>query len=240
MRHIFLALSFLLVTSFAYAGTDEFRMYTEEYPPYNFWEDNRLNGTSTEIVRAILEKTDLDFSAEDIRLVPWARAYYETLNRNNTAIYSIARTEEREKLFKWVGPIACARIGVVARKSSKVIVDELKDIEKYNVGVVREDVGHQLLRQLLPSLNMDISNSSESNLLKLEERRIELFVYDLDVVNHMLTKVGMHPDDFKTVYILDEIPFYIGFNLETDGALLEKFERAYDEFVKNEQLPTCQ
>lgn len=178
-------------------------------------------------------------STSDIHLVPWARAYYETLNRPNTAIFSIARTKEREKLFKWIGPIACAKIGIIALKSEGIIINSPDELAKHRVGVVREDVGHQLMRLYVTDDKMDISNSSESNLRKMKKNRIKLFAYDLNVVNGVLKKCGLDPNEFETVYILDETPFYIGFNLDTDISLFRQFETAFEEVISQRHTPDC-
>ena len=44
-------------------------VYTEEFPPYNFSEDGRIVGVSTEIVENIMNRTDLDY---ELAIYPWA------------------------------------------------------------------------------------------------------------------------------------------------------------------------
>lgn len=221
--------SSLLSGNAVFAQSSSFQLYTEEYPPYNYQEGKQLHGTTTEMVREVLEKLNIGVDERDILLVPWAWGYSETLNRKNTALFSMARTEEREKLFLWVGPVGHAQIGIVARKEKGIKIDSLDGLKNYKIGVVREDVGHQLLRKMSPDLHLELTNSAESNLRKLKEKRIDLFVYDINVVSHVLLKSHLNPDDFETVFILKEVPFYIGFNLNTDPKLFNDFQKAFQE-----------
>lgn len=229
----------LLFVTCAFADEAELRIYTEEYPPYNYWQEDQLRGISTEVVRDVLERAKLGVSITDVQLVPWARGYNETLHRKNTAIFGMARTKERENLFKWVGPIGCARIGIIGRKCDEIKIRELNDLKDYSVGVVRDDVGHQLIRKELPWFKMDVANSSEANLFKLRSGRVDLFVYDLNAVDYMLRKLSLLPGEFETVYVLLETPFSIGFNLDTDEKVLRKFQKAFDEVVQAEKVMTC-
>ncbi len=80
---------------------DKLIILTEEYPPDNYMENGKVVGDSTEIVVEILKRIGSKLTRQDIRLVPWARAYGEALNDKSTIVYSIGRTTEREHLFKW-------------------------------------------------------------------------------------------------------------------------------------------
>lgn len=215
-------------------------IFTEEYPPYNYHGDNRVSGFSTDIVNDILEMIGSDVSRDEIRLVPWARAYDEVQNRKNSMVYSIVRTKDRDKLFKWVCPIACARIGVIARKEDRIRIRSLKDLEEYRIGVVREDVGHQLLEKVVDEKSFDISNSSEANLLKLKEGRIDVFIYDVNVVHFMLEKLGLQADHYETIYVLGELPFCIAFNKDSDEELVESFRNALECLLEEQNGVSCQ
>ena len=216
------------------------KIYTEEYPPYNHWEDNKVVGTSTELVRDVIERLKGEIFFDEIELVPWARAYDEALNTKNNAVYTIARTKEREELFRWICPVACAEVGIIARKINSIRIDELEDLKGLRVGVVREDVGHQMLRKRLPEYEFDISNSSESNLLKLQQGRIDVFVYDTNVFGSMLEIMGLKPDEFEAVHVLGKMPFCVAFNVDTDEVVLQKFRTAFTEITGSSDGALCQ
>ena len=55
------------------AATGEtFKIMTEEYPPFNFMEEGKLTGLSTEVVQQLAKKIG---HPEKIEMLPWARAY---------------------------------------------------------------------------------------------------------------------------------------------------------------------
>ncbi|BBQ54171.1 hypothetical protein WP2S18C03_32520 [Aeromonas veronii] len=74
---------------------------TEDYPPFNMQgEGGKIVGLSTEVVEELFKRAGVEYK---ITLMPWKRAYEDTLSTPNTALYSTTRTPERETLFKWVG-----------------------------------------------------------------------------------------------------------------------------------------
>ena len=97
----FLMLSFFVSTLFdtwsnrAFAE-QKFRLITEDYPPLNYVEQGELKGVSIEIVRAIQDKIK---ESADIEVMPWKRAFLTVSETPGTAIFSIARSPQRETLF---------------------------------------------------------------------------------------------------------------------------------------------
>ena len=243
MRRFIIWLFFIMVTPvsvFAAQDSDQLVILTEEYPPFNYMENGTISGTATEIVLEILERIGSKLTLDDIRLIPWARSYKELLLTKNTVLYSIVRSEHREKLFKWVCPVGCNTVGIIARKRDRVVIEKPEDYEKYRIGVVREDIGHQLMRKLIPEQDLDITNSSESNLLKLKEGRIDMFPYDVAVADYVLAKLGLVPSDYEVVSVLDQSPLCIAFNKDTDDAIIEAFQEALDEIIKERPINICQ
>lgn len=123
-------------------SADSIKILTEEYPPYNFTENGKITGFSTEVVRAVLKEIKLQ---GDIRSVPWARAYETAQSTAGTLIYSIGRTTARDPLFKWVGVIAPADFYLFSLRGNNLKFDQLDDAKKYQIGTVNEDVGEQFL-----------------------------------------------------------------------------------------------
>ncbi|MGB5746824.1 MAG: transporter substrate-binding domain-containing protein, partial [Desulfobacterales bacterium] len=91
----------------------ELTIVSEENPPFNFIKDGILTGSSTEIVREIMRRLNLP---AEIQVLTWARGYQLALSRPNVVLFSTARTQEREHLFHWVGPIYKVRFGFYAKR----------------------------------------------------------------------------------------------------------------------------
>ncbi|MBF4254708.1 amino acid ABC transporter substrate-binding protein, partial [Vibrio anguillarum] len=62
-------------------------------------------------------------------------------------LFSTTRTSHREELFHWVGPIDEIKVAVIARKGSNIKLGEPLEITSYKIGVIKDDVGEQMLLQ---------------------------------------------------------------------------------------------
>ena len=118
-RWLLLAICALLPVP-APASLEGLTFITEEYPPYNFKRNDRLEGISVEILERIFEQSDTPLTRDDIHYYPWARGYDTALSEPGTVLFSTTRTAQREALFQWVGPIATDRVSLIARRDSGI------------------------------------------------------------------------------------------------------------------------
>ncbi len=139
MKRLFSWCAFLLLFLFAFqAQAVDLRVYTEEFPPFNFTQDKQITGVSTEVVTRVLEIAGL---SARIKSLPWKDAYRLAQRQKNTLIYSISRRKEREKLFKWIGVVTPTTYSVIALTSRKDIhIRRLADLKKYKIGTTEDDV----------------------------------------------------------------------------------------------------
>ncbi len=56
---------------------------TEQYPPYNYEENGKVKGVSTEVVEEVLREAGIDFS---IKVYPWTRALKMAEEQENVLI----------------------------------------------------------------------------------------------------------------------------------------------------------
>ena len=61
--------------------------------------------------------------------------------RPDVLIYSIGRTAQREKLFKWVGVIAPTQYYLFSLPQRNLKLQRLEDAKEYQIATVNEDVG---------------------------------------------------------------------------------------------------
>ncbi|MBB6480959.1 substrate-binding periplasmic protein [Spirochaeta isovalerica] len=210
---------------------------SEEFPPYNFELNGRLQGISIDLMVLCLDKLGSRQTRQDIRILPWARSYKMLLEEEKTVLFAITRTPQRENLFKWVGPISSSKNVLFARKNSLISLSSPDDIKKYRTGAIRDDAGEQLLQDLfgLDREGIELTSSALSSLLQLKTGRIDLFAYDENVLHWIMTQEGLNPEDFESVYVLSEGFHYFGFHRDTDDELIEQFQKALDD-LKDEGL----
>jgi len=110
-------LGVLLFTTLNAVVLDNFVIMTEQYPPYNFEQNGLLKGIATDIMVEMFKRDGSKKTIKDIQLLPWARGYKDVQDKPNTILFAMTRSAEREKMFKWVGPISPTKIVLHAKKS---------------------------------------------------------------------------------------------------------------------------
>lgn len=202
---------------------------TEEAPPYNYTQDGKITGVSTEMVQAVFKEANIIYAIESY---PWARAFNIATEEKNILIYSILRTPERENMFKWVGEIAPRKSYFYKLKKRKdIIINSLEDAKKYIVGGVRADARTTYLKNNGFNITEIVSND-ESNIRKLNAKRIELMVGNELSFTYLVKLIGFSMDDFEKAFFLEEFSkgdFYMAFSLSTDDKLVQDLKTALDK-----------
>ena len=126
----------MLLSGFAAVPAQALRMLTEEYPPYNYMENKALVGVSTEIIVEMGRRANVPMT---FAIMPWPQAYDQTQMKVETCLFSTARLENRERIFKWVGPLATNEWGLYAKTGFKDPIAKLADARPYRIGGVTND-----------------------------------------------------------------------------------------------------
>jgi ABC-type amino acid transport substrate-binding protein len=202
-----------------------FSIMTEELPPFNYSEDGKVTGFSSEIVLEISERVG---HPKDIQVMPWARAYKSILNDENKVLFSTTRTPQREELFKWVGPIYEPTIVFFAKKGSGLSIKSLDDAKTVKrVGTYLDDAEETLLKEAgfdnLASVGDDFLNPK-----KLLIGRIDLWIAgDLEGI-YKAKKAGLDSSDIEIVYEIKTKEYYIAFSKDTPDEEIQKWQAALD------------
>lgn len=220
----------------ALASEGALRVITEEYPPYNYTENGKLTGLATEVVEAVLKGLQL---RGDFQSMPWARAYETALSTPGVLIYSIGRTPERDKLFKWVGVIAPTNYYLFGQAGKSYSVDSLEAAKHYRIATVNEDVGEQFLlaHGFVKGQNLQPSVKYELNYEKLKLGRVDLWIINELTASHLARQVGDDPDKtLARVYRIPELSgegYYMAFGKHTPDATVERFRQALEHLKRS-------
>lgn len=227
--------SILLMSSMAAsaASFDSLTFYTEEYPPFNFRENGEIKGISVDLLREAAALSDVTIPESNIILLPWARSYRSTLLKENSVLFSTTRTPHREKLFQWVGPIHTAKLGVIAKKSSDIQINEPLDLGNYRTGVMRDDIGEQMLFTLgVPRASMQEVTDVNRLIELLYKNRLDVIVYGERAASWLVDRAGYRPDSFEVVYTIEQSAIYYAFNKSVDQRLIQTLQKNID-ILKN-------
>jgi len=205
------------------ATAQELTIITEEYPPFSFSENGIITGSSAEVVKEILRRLN---QPENIRILPWVRGYNLLKTRPNVVLFSTTRTEEREGLFHWIGPLSTVRNGFYIKKGSAISISSLEDAKRVgSIATYKEDAREQMLENWGFS-NLDSSKSAASNLKKLMSGRVDLWLFDNLGMPSVAKRVGIDPLDLELVLAIDEVNLYIAISKQTSKEIVKKWKTA--------------
>ena len=212
---------------------------TEEYPPlnYSFDEGQKIAGYATDLVREMLGRTGIDAT---ITVFPWKRAYQMALVNRETCVYSTTRTEARENLFKWVGPVATDHWVVFAKAGSKIKITTLDDLKKLKVAAYQGDAKAIFLKS--KGITPDEAVNEKLNARKLEAGRVDAWVSGSASGPWVARDQGIK---IKPIFAIQEVHMYLACNpavSDNEIAIMNeaikaiKADGTYDKFLKSYTL----
>lgn len=196
---------------------------------YTFVDHGRVSGPASEIVRETLTKAGLI----DVHfwLYPWARAYSLALAGPNVLIYPIARTPEREELFKWVGRLARVTIYLYKLRSEQgVRASSIEEAKQYIVGGVRDDArADYLARHGFSKLVLSATNDQNFHLFQLRE--VEMIALPESDAIRFCQKANIPFTDLEAVIPLNDlqVDVYMAYSLATPDATVLQTVRAFKD-----------
>jgi len=241
IKNYIFSLAFCFCASFSInsfsQSVDDISFMTENYPPFNFVENNKLQGVSVDLMVEILKALKSTQTRNSIDLVPWARGYMNVLSKKNACLFTMTRTKERENKFKWVGPITSTVFSLIAKVDRHITINSLEEIKPFHVGVIKNDWGERFLVNSGVDVNkldsLAGTNVILRSLQKLDLKRIDLFAYSLNAVRWELKKNKVSQLDYESVYTLQKSDVYYAFNKDTSDELVQKFQLALDTLKKH-------
>jgi polar amino acid transport system substrate-binding protein len=207
---------------------------TEQFPPYNFQRDGRLQGISVDLLEKAWERMGESLNRSIIQLIPWTEGYQRTLKEENTVLFSTARLPEREQLFKWAGPIGPFRNVLLAKRDKNISITSSDDMKKYKIGAIKDDSAVQmLLNNGMKREDLVLKTDSKPLIEMLQNESIDAWAYGDVAGTWLIQDSGLNSSDYRTAYILGETAYYYAFNRETPDALVQSFQQALDYIKSN-------
>lgn len=222
-----LILLFMLWTTCCCAET--YQVLTEPLAPVHYEEDGKVVGIATEIVEAIFAEAGV---RPVISVYPWKRSYHKALQEKDTFIYTINRTEKRESLFKWIGPILSKETYLYKLKSRKDIqVRSIEDVRQYTTAVI---LGHSLTTKLeergfIEGKELVTTPNKKVQIKVFLKGRSDLVTGNQYTIYTSLKSQGYSLKDVEPVLLISSKGYYLGANKETGDALVERLRLANEK-----------
>ncbi len=234
----FLIIGMILAgTGLTFPGhTQELKLVTENWHPFNFEKDGKPAGISTDIIKAALKEADIEYS---IQVLPWARAYDMAQVQENIGIFIIFKLPARADLFKWVKIDGFSSKMYLFSPSFRqdIKIQTLEDAKKYRIGVTRASSTHHFLlsKGFVEGRNLFPVTREIQNAFKADPKigRLDLTTGDTHSLSNWLKTYNFSPDYWKKELFLFEEEFYIAFSKKTDDRILEKVCKGLHRIKEN-------
>jgi polar amino acid transport system substrate-binding protein len=207
---------------------------TEEWAPFNYAKDGVPSGISVEILEAIFRTMRVNRTRADVHIVPLSEGFRQAQG-NNTVLFSIVKSPEREPLYQWAGPFTKARFVVYAPVSRKITISSPADLNRYRIGTVKGTIENTLLANEGVNSSQITSGMVPEDLIRmLDEGQIDLWATGDVTGRYELKVAGVNPDAYEIVHTMSENDFYFIFSRDVPKGLVSAFSDAI-ETVKNQE-----
>lgn len=224
-------LIFLVPTSL-FANDRAIVVYTEEFPPYNFTVDGNITGINIGLVKEACEAASVECVFE---IFPWNRAMRMALEGPNTGLVSTARTNEREKLFKWVGPFLTGQncIYKLADRTD-IKINGIESVSNYVMGASTDSVYSEILTALgfEEGKNLKLYDGKYTKIRPFAANRVDLIIGSATSIQMQLSYANLELNDVVPVATIDTSAFegnYLALHPAIDDEVIIKMQSAIDK-----------
>lgn len=211
------------------AGTSKtttLQLVTEDYPPITFMQDGKVSGFAAEVVQEILKRQNIP---DNTRMMAWDDAYNLALKKKNVVLFSTTRTDKREMLFKWVGPIGSYHDILYAKKGSGIVINSMEDAKKVGkIGVVDGWFSNEFLTGL-GFKNLKSTKLPTDNARKLVEGKLDLCAFTDMTAPEILREAGFGMDEIVPAYVIKTYEFYIAFSRGTSDEIVNRWRQSFND-----------
>lgn len=205
-------------------------LMTENFPPYNmatndknYAREENLQGIAVDVVREMFKRANIQYNMT-LRF-PWARIYKLALDNPNYGVFVTARLPERERLFKWVGPIGPDDWIMLAKADSSITLNSLEDAKQYRVGAYKGDAIAEHLAT--KGLEAQTAFRDQENALKLQNGEIDLWATGDPAGRYLAKQEGV--TGLKTVLRFETAQLFLALNPETPDEVVTRLQGALDK-----------
>jgi polar amino acid transport system substrate-binding protein len=228
-RALFAGLT-LAASSATVQASERLYIFTEHYPPYNAsvsgegfaHNEDQITGICTDMVKAMLARVDYDVQ---MKMRAWSYAYDWVQGRENHGLFCTARTDEREQLFQWVGPLASIKWTLFAAPDSDITLSSLDDAKDLRIAGYRGDVMSQYLVD--QGFDVIMNASGDVNPRRLVLGQADLWVTD-GLVGPLVAEDEHGITGLRPVLVFRETPMYLAMSPQTRPGIVADLQQALD------------
>ena len=205
-------------------------IYTEEWPPITFQHNGIADGMAVEVVRGIQARIH-DNSPIDV--VPWARGYKELLTNPGVMLFTVGRSDAREKQMSLLGPIAVSQTVLLARKGEAAKLLALgAGIYQRPVGAYRGSIFADAA-SAAGFVEVDLAPTPQLTAQKMLMGRYDMWVEGGFVVSSVLKDIHQPADSVEVVRVLESLELYLAFSRGTPAEEVKRWQDGFAAIKKD-------
>lgn len=256
-RLFIICLTFWASTCIAGADLAKITWMSEQYPPYN-WRPDANSAPKGMFIDLVMDALGDAVDSDRITFYPWARSYRLIKKKPDMALFAMTDTPERRKLFTLSDPVMPSVVGIICNTmaiarligqgklspdyAQGMSLDDPSPIPYLRIGVVREDIGEQLLKKApLRPKRVVRGNSLKALVRKMYHGRIDAIAYNTHVAGWMFkSKDGNYKNfrskNFKLAYVLGRKPMVFAFSKSIDPKVVKLFNARIKEWKESGKI----
>lgn len=203
------------------------------FAPYEYIdENNKHKGIAADYIVEVEKMLDID-----IVFIPtktWSEAL-DLAKKNTVNFLFMSKSSERLKYFYYTKPFVFSPNMFIANKDYNTSFN-IKDIDKYNIGVLKAYSNKDYLILLYPQAKTKDYETIVDGLFDLSSGKIDLFLADLGQANYYINKYGIN-----NLVILDSLGYDFKFSFAVNkdykmfASILDKALDSMSE-IDNERI----
>jgi polar amino acid transport system substrate-binding protein len=217
----------------------ELIIFTEEFPPYNFTKDESITGINVELVTAACKSANIRCT---FQMYPWKRAFRMAQQTPNSGLVSTARSPERERLFKWVGPFVRSQNCIFKLASrDDIIINEQTPVSNYSMGASTDGVYEEVLAKLgfREGVNLTLYYGKFNKLKPFAAGRVDLMIGSAIAIDSQLKVANLSLKDVLPISIIDLGEKlqgnFLALHPNTNQSIVDDLQEALDNIKASEQ-----
>jgi len=118
-----------------------------------------------------MKRADINY---ELKVLPWMRAIRNLDSTDNSCLFIMNRTAERELKYQWIGPLVIGGIAIYKQPSSTIEINSLKDLKDYIVVGKQDSVSIKYLKDVF-NVKVLKASSDEQAIKLLYRGRAQLW-----------------------------------------------------------------
>lgn len=221
----------IFLCTFTNLFANKITFLTHEIKPFTYVNNDKVNGFAIEIVTSMMKinKHPIKFD-----IYPFKRALYTVQNRDNYALFIVAKRPERIDTLKWVGPLITSGVYFYKRKDNNIILNTLDDARKVNtIGIALGNADHTYLKDLGFN-NLRAPTTQRSSIHMLYLNRVDIAPSSELVVPEILKTLKLNKEFIERTDVkLYDSTLYLVFSKNVSDKVVKKWQDALDTLKAN-------